>query len=197
MFHPNFQVSANSSHTLMDTEVSRQDSPTLPIYIQILTSLIKSTRLTSTHYTTQTQDNRLTEAEFVIIGRGGSFSNRNRDETEVKSCFTALNSVDELITQDTRELTIEMIQTMHVCVMNEKAKPTTYRDGQYAIHESESGIIIYLPSKCRKVPQLLPELVNWVNAQLHESELLAPIIAGIAHYLFYLYSPPITTLMVE
>ncbi len=189
MFHPNFQISAKSTQALMDIEVSRQAVSNLPVSIQLLTSLRESARLTSTHYSTQIEGNRLTEAEVAIVAKGGTFPNRKRDEAEVKNYFIALNYIDDLITQDTRELSTEMIQTIHGCVMNGKPKPTSYRDGQNVIRESGSGNIIYLPPEWREVPQLMTELVDWVNTQLEEGELPAPIIAGIAHYQFATIHP--------
>ncbi|MDC0088090.1 Fic family protein [Akkermansiaceae bacterium] len=82
-----------------------------------------------------------------------------------------------------------MIQSIHGCVMDGKTKPTPYRDGQNVIRESGSGSIIYLPPECKEVSQLMSALVDWVNLQLSENELPAPIIAGIAHYEFATIHP--------
>lgn len=189
MFHPNFQISPKASQSLMDIEVSRQAVSNLPVSLQLLTSLRESARLTSTHYSTQIEGNRLTQEEVAIVAKGGTFPNRKRDETEVKNYFNALNYIDTVIERTPSKLTVEMVQIIHGCVMDGKAKPTPYRDGQNVIRESGSGSIIYLPPEWKEVPSLMEELMDWVNVQLSENELPAPIIAGIAHYQFATIHP--------
>lgn len=173
----------------MDIEVSRQAVSSLPVSIQLISSLRESARLTSTHYSTQIEGNRLTAEEVAIVAKGGTFPNRKRDEAEVKNYFRALDYVDTLIKDNPAEISVEMIQSIHGCVMEGKTKPTAYRDGQNVIRESGSGKIIYLPPEWEEVPQLMSALVDWVNLQLAENELPAPIIAGIAHYEFATIHP--------
>ncbi len=173
----------------MDIEASRQSFSSLPVTTQLINSLRESARLTQTHYSTQIEGNRLTREQVKEVAKGGTFPNRNRDETEVKNYFIALDYVDALIQQQATELTVEMIQTIHGCVMNGKAKPTEYRDGQNVIRESGSGNIIYMPPEKQDVPSLMAEMVNWVNAQTDKKELPAPIIAGITHYQFATIHP--------
>lgn len=189
MFQPNFQISPKTTLALMDIEVSRQAFSSMPVTVQLITSLRESARLTSTHYSTQIEGNRLTEAEVAVVAKGGTFPNRKRDEAEVRNYFVALDYLDELVRQNEDKLTIDMVQTIHGCVMEGKSKPTSYRDGQNVIRESGSGAIIYLPPEWREVPQLMQELIDWVNFQLKEGELPAPIIAGIAHYQFATIHP--------
>lgn len=189
MFQPNFRISPKTTQALMDIEVSRQAVSSLPVTAQLLTSLRESARLTSTHYSTQIEGNRLTEEEVAVVAKGGTFPNRKRDETEVKNYFFALDYVDELLTDPSTQLTAQIIQTIHGCVLHGKQKPTPYRDGQNAIYESGSRNLIYMPPEWRDVSLLMDELVFWVNDQLSEGELPAPIIAGIAHYQFATIHP--------
>ncbi len=189
MFQPNFQISPKSSQALMDIEVSRQAVSMLPVSVQLLTSLRESARLTSTHYSTQIEGNRLTEQEVAVVAKGGTFPNRKRDEAEVKNYFIALDFIEGLIGKNPPLLTVEMIQKIHGCVMDGKENSSPFRDGQNVIRESGSGAIIYLPPEWKEVPQLMLELLDWVNLQLAENELPAPIIAGIGHYQFATIHP--------
>jgi len=189
MFEPRFIISPKATQYLMDIEVSRQSFTSLPVTAQLLSSLRESARLISTHYSTQIEGNRLTEAEVAVVAKGGTFPNRKRDEAEVKNYFIALDYVDELIRSEVTELTVEMVQTIHGCVMEGKGRPSSYRDGQNVIRESGSGNIIYMPPEWKDVAPLMGELVDWVNHQLEEKELPAPIIAGIAHYQFATIHP--------
>ena len=193
MFELNFQMSPKAVQALMDIEASRQTVASLPVSAQLLTSLRESARLNTTHYSTQIEGNRLTQEEVAVVVKGGTFPNRKRDETEVKNYFRALDFVDELIEQSADELTAEMIQRIHGAVMEGKPtltqKSTPYRDGQNVIRESGSGNIIYMPPESKDVPQLMVDLVDWINVQLDHSELAAPVIAALAHYQFATIHP--------
>ena len=189
MFQPNFQITAKAAQSLMDIEVSRQAVSSLPVTAQLLTSLRESARLTSTHYSTQIEGNRLTEAEVAVVAKGGTFPNRKRDEAEVKNYFLALDYLDQLLADSSLQLTTASVMTIHGCVLHGKEKPTPYRDGQNAIYESGSRNLIYMPPEWRDVPQLMEELLSWVNEQLTVGELPAPVIAGIAHYQFATIHP--------
>ncbi|VAW87311.1 hypothetical protein MNBD_GAMMA16-1800, partial [hydrothermal vent metagenome] len=85
MFTPNFQITAALTQMLMDIEASRQAVSSLPITLPVLTSLRESARLISTHYSTQIEGNRLTQAQVDDVLHGGTFPNRERDEREVKN----------------------------------------------------------------------------------------------------------------
>lgn len=189
MFQPNFRISPSATQALMDIEASRQAVSSLPVSSQLFASLRESARLTSTHYSTQIEGNRLTEAEVAVVAKGGTFPNRKRDEAEVKNYFFALDYLDEVLAHSSAELTPEIIQTIHGCVLDGKQKPTPYREGQNVIRESGSGSIIYMPPEWRDVPELMNDLVSWVNEELSKGELPAPIIAGIAHYQFATIHP--------
>lgn len=164
MFSPKFQITAKSTQCLIDIELSRLAFSNLPVSSQLLTSLRESARLTQSHYSTQI---------------GG-----NRDETEVKNYFSALDYVDGLIQQQPENLTVEMVQTIHGCVMTGKPTPTEYRDGQNVIQKSGLGNIIYILPEQSDVAPLMEEMVSWINLQATAKELPAPLIAAIAHYQF-------------
>lgn len=189
MFLPNFQITPKATQYLMDIEVSRQGFSSLPVTSQLISALRESARLTQTHYSTQIEGNRLTQEQVKVVAKGGTFPNRNRDETEVKNYFIALDYVDSLIQQQPSTLTEEMIQTIHGCVMHGKVKPTEYRDGQNVIRESGSGNIIYMPPEKIDVPSFMGEMIVWINTQKENRELPAPIVAGIAHYQFATIHP--------
>ncbi|MCB1605124.1 MAG: Fic family protein, partial [Xanthomonadales bacterium] len=81
------------------------------------------------------------------------------------------------------------IQTLHGLVMEGKEKPTPYRDGQNVIRDSGSGAIVYMPPEAKDVPDLMSELIAWINKQLNEDDLPVPMIAAIAHYQFATVHP--------
>lgn len=189
MFEPNFQITAALTKVLMDIEASRQAVSSLPITVQVLTSLRESARLISTHYSTQIEGNRLTQQQVADVLHGGTFPNRERDESEVKNYFQALDFLDTLISTKKQTIQEQDIQTLHGLVMDGKQRKTPYRDGQNVIRDSGSGSIVYMPPEAKDVPELMRNLVNWINSEIEKSELPMPIIAAIAHYQFATIHP--------
>ncbi|PCJ43665.1 MAG: cell filamentation protein Fic [SAR86 cluster bacterium] len=189
MFTPDFQITPALSKALMDIEASRQAVSSLPITVPVLTSLRESARLVSTHYSTQIEGNRLTQAQVEDVIHGGTFPNRERDEREVKNYYQALDFLDTLVKRKAPVIAEKDIQTLHGLVMNGKKKPTTYRDGQNVIKDSGNSAIVYMPPEAKDVPELMCELMAWINDEVNKGELPIPLIAGIAHYQFATVHP--------
>ncbi|MEM8497822.1 MAG: Fic family protein [Pseudomonadota bacterium] len=189
MFTPNFQITPKLTKMLMDIEASRQAVESLPITVQILTSLRESARLVSTHYSTQIEGNRLTQEQVQDVLKGGSFPNRERDEREVKNYYLALDYLDQLINATEKAIAEHDIQVLHGLVMEGKQSASGYRDGQNVIKDSGSGVIVYMPPEAKDVPQLMSELVSWINAEFESSNLPAPLVAAIAHYQYATIHP--------
>ena len=189
MFAPQFQISPLLSKLLMDIEASRQAVSEGAVTAQVLTSLRESARLTSTHYSTQIEGNRLTQEQVEDVLKGSTFPNRKRDELEVKNYFQALEYVDSLIKAGSSDILEQDIRIIHGLIFEGKKKPTTYRDGQNVIKDSGSGAIVYMPPEAKDVSALMQELVLWINQETRINELPVPIIAGIAHYQFATIHP--------
>ena len=189
MFVPDFQITPALTKVLMDIEASRQAVSSLPVTVPVLTSLRESARLLSIHYSTQIEGNRLTQEQVEDVIHGGTFPNRERDEREVKNYYQALDFLDALIKRKASLIAEKDIQTLHGLVMDGKRKATPYRDGQNVIKDSGSGAIIYMPPEAKDVPELMYELVDWINGEVSKAELPIPLIAAIAHYQFATVHP--------
>jgi Fic family protein len=188
-FDPQYQLTALTAKALMAIEASRTAVDRLPISPKLIASLRESARLLSTHYSTQIEGNRLTlpEVEQVIAGQGG-FPGRERDEREVRNYYKAIDQVEVLVKLK-RPLEEEDIQLLHGLAFDGKAKPTPYRDGQNVIRNSGDGSIVYMPPEAKEVPQLMQELITWINVQIDKMCLPVPVIAGLAHYQFATIHP--------
>lgn len=188
-YTPNFIISPTLTKVLMDIEASRQAISEMPITLKVITSLRESARLTATHYSTQIEGNRLTQQQVSEVIKGGTFPNRERDESEVKNYYLALEYLDQLIEEHIEEITEPYLKNIHGLVLHGKQKETEYRDGQNVIKDSASGSIVYIPPEAKDVPVLMKALIHWVNQQIKTKELPAPIIASIAHYQFATIHP--------
>lgn len=172
----------------MAIEAARQSILDLPMDLAMLRSLHESAKLLSTHYSTQIEGNRLTQAEVEEVISGGRFPGRERDESEVKNYYKAMEEVERLA-QTSTPLSEEIIQRIHGLAFKGKATPTDYRDGQNVIRDSKSGRMVYMPPEAKDVPVFMEELVDWINISLDENEVPAPLIAGLAHYQFATIHP--------
>ncbi|HUO09884.1 MAG TPA: Fic family protein [Phycisphaerae bacterium] len=190
MFAPNYRITPGITKALMAIEADRQAVGELPLDVEVLASLRETARLVSTHYSTQIEGNRLTQAQVqeVVRGDAAGFPGRERDEIEVRHYYAALAEVERLGRErgEIRELDVRRI---HGLVMNGKGVATAYRDGQNVIRDSSSRRIVYMPPEARDVRKLMGELVGWVKAEMKRQELPAPMIAALAHYQFATIHP--------
>jgi len=144
-------------------------------------------RVRSTHFSTRIEGNRLTlvEAEEAVT-KGRNFPGRERDTLEVQHYFQALAQIEKWVDEG-KSVTEERIRHLHALIFTGKrAKPTPYRDGQNVIRDG-SGAIVYLPPEAGDVPDLMKEMVEWINNS--ENEQPVPVVAGLAHYQFVTIHP--------
>lgn len=192
MFEPNFQITAATTKALMEIEAVRQAVVELPFDVEMLRSLRETARLLTTHYSTQIEGNRLTQAQVAEVVAPGSdgnrFPGRERDEIEVRNYYRALEEVEQLATLD-RAIRETDVRRLHAIAFTGRTSPTPYRDGQNVIRDSNTGAIVYMPPEAVDVPALMRELVAWIKTSLADNDLPAPLVAGLAHYQFATIHP--------
>lgn len=188
-FQPVFSITPAIALDLMRIEAVKAAIVALPIAPRVIADLRETARLFSTHYSTMIEGNRLTQEQVaIVIAEDRHFPGRDRDEGEVKGYYAALDEVERLASR--REAISEAaIKKLHGLVMRgggKRARLTAYRDGQNVIRDSRSKEIVYLPPEAKDVPNLMEQLVFWVN---REDQLPAPLKAGVAHCQFATIHP--------
>ncbi len=189
VFAPNFMLTPKIAKSLMEIEACRQAIIRLPLTVPMLDSLRKTARLLSTHFSTQIEGNRLSpsQVEDVLKG-GGGFPGRERDETEVRNYYRAL----EFVTNQGKKkqcFTEVIIRTIHGLILHGKQKATKYRDGQNVIRDGRTGAIVYLPPEAQDVRRLMKNLIAWIGEELSQDEFPIPVVAAVAHYQFATIHP--------
>lgn len=175
MFTPNFQMTSAIVSALMNIGADRQAVLELPIDVEILASLRETARLTATHYSTQIEGSRLTQAQVQETLAGARFPGRERDATEVRNYYRAVEEVERLAAR-AGAVTEGDIRRLRGLVLKGRAFPDPYRNGQNVIHDSVSGSIVYLPPEAPEVPGLMADLVAWIGHESERGELPAPVI---------------------
>jgi Fic family protein len=188
MFKPSFRITPKITSALMQIEACRQAIDELPIDATVLRHLRETAALMTTHFSTQIEGNRLTLPEVQAAIKGERMPGRERDEREVRNHFLALKAMEEL-SEEQGPLSEEHIQRLHGLVMTGRDRPSAYRTTQNVIRDSSSGSIVYLPPEAPDVPELMQSLIEWINAELADGELPAPIVAALAHYQFATIHP--------
>ena len=188
MFNPNYRITPKITSALMQIEACRQAVNDLPIDANVLRHLRETAALVATHFSTQIEGNRLTLPEVRAAIQGARMPGRERDEREVRNHYAA-HAAMERMAEEPGELSEAIIQRLHGLVMNGRDKPSAYRTTQNVIREAESGTIVYLPPEAHDVAELMNALVAWINAELTDGELPAPIVAALAHYQFATIHP--------
>jgi len=189
-FEPRYTISSQVARDLMRIEAARQAVAVLPLNERVLAGLRQSARLVSTHYSTQIEGNRLTQAQVEqVLVRGERIRQRQRDEKEVKGYYAALDYA-ESYAADHHTITETYIRSLHALVMaggKKRCKPTPYRDGQNVIRDSGSGAIVYMPPEAGDIPALMKDMVGWIKQ--HIADVPIPIVAAVAHYQFATIHP--------
>lgn len=188
MFAPVYEITPAIAKALMEIEACRQAVIELPIDVEVLAGLRRTAQLTATHYSTQIEGNRLTQAQVEEALAGAHFPGRERDEAEVRNYYRALQWVEDLAMKP-RRITEDRLQKLHGLVMHGRASLSPYRDGQNVIRDSSSERIVYLPPEAHDVPGLMTALVDWINHQLDSRDLPVPLVAALAHYQYATIHP--------
>ena len=215
-WQPGYTITSAMLNSLLAIGRARTVVERLPLSPAADAELRRQARLRATHYSTKIEGNRLSLAEVeqvlfadkdqgrldFLSGNGqvaiepeagtvepeAQFRGRERDVAEVRNYWEALLRVEDWAAAGKR-LTEQTILKLHAIVeQGPKAGPSAYRDGQNAVREAGTGVIVYLPPEARDVPALMASLLAW--AELAEADLLAPpLLAGILHYQFVTIHP--------
>jgi Fic family protein len=188
-FIPIFSITPQITRALLRIEAVKQAFVDLPINPAVLQVLRETAKLTTTHYSTQIEGNRLSQEEVVrVVQQSAHLPGRERDEREVKGYYAALDELEKLAARQV-PITERIIQTFHALVMSDgrtQVKPSAYRDGQNVIRDSRTRQIVYMPPEAKDVSPLMKALVAWLD---ENQELPYPLKAGIAHYQFATIHP--------
>jgi Fic family protein len=189
MFNPNYQITSKIAQALVRIERAKEQVSGLSITPNLLISLRKSARLASTHYSTQIEGNRLSQVQVEeVVIETKHFKDRERDEKEVLGYYEALDQITKW-SEEKIQLTEQYIQRLHALVMGDRRiKFTPYRDGQNVIRENSTGKIIYMPPEAKDVPQMVQDLLLWLEMSKIEG-VPDPIRASIVHYQFATIHP--------
>ena len=190
-FEPKFLITNTIANNLLEIERVKEGIKSLPINPKLLNSLRETAKVSTIHYSTQIEGNRLTKEEvkdLIASKKVVSNTGRVRDEKEIKGYYVAFDYIEELA-KNKSPITENNIKYIHALVTgggSTKVKGTEYREGQNVITDSITGGIVYMPPEAKDVANLMKEFVSWINTP---NDIPIPIIASIIHYQFVTIHP--------
>src|SRR5258706_5009497 len=143
------------------------------------------------HTSTSIEGNEHKEYQVAQISEGKEINAEARQILEVKNYLVALRGIDKL-SESKNDFGINDILKIHKNVIDglvEKEKTGAFRPGSvYIVNELPDGSdeIAYTPPKSENVPQLIENLISWLdkNKEIH------PVVrAGLFHYQFETIHP--------
>ncbi len=188
-FDPKYTINERLIKKLLEIERHKEAIDVLPITTRLVTSLRETSRLRSTHYSTQIEGNRLTrmEVEKIVKGEPLGYPARERDQMEVSNYYSALEYLEEELNKGS-EFSEELISKVHGFVMRGSKRPSKYREAQNHVSDGK-GRVVYMPPEAKDVQPMMKSLVKWVNDEIEFQEVPAPVVAGLLHYQFATIHP--------
>lgn len=143
------------------------------------------------HTSTSIEGNILKEYQVAQVVGGKKINASENQIREVKNYLSALRVIDKL-SESKNDFTIKDILGIHRLVMDglvEKEKVGVFRKRPVYIVNilpNKQEEVAYTPPRAVKVPQLIEELVNWLD----KNKEIPPIVrAGLFHYQFETIHP--------
>jgi Fic family protein len=182
-FNPRYTITQSILQNLAKIENVKETFEKDRISPTLMASLRSSAKISSIHYSTKIEGNRLTHKQVVeTIFKRKTIEHRERDSSEVKAYYNAMNYMEKCLKQNIL-FSEKFISKLHDLV---EGRACSYREGQNAIYDNSSKNMVYMPPEAKDVPALMKELVDWINVC---DQIPHVIIASLAHYQFVTIHP--------
>ncbi|NOZ76917.1 MAG: Fic family protein [Euryarchaeota archaeon] len=184
-FKPQYRITDRIAKNLAEIERVRGFLEGARLREEWLEEMQGRAAVIESHYSTHIEGTELTleQAEKILAGEKVA-GVREKDETEVKNYREALAFVAQYLGRED-PITEELIKEIHRILVKDvrggEYSPGKYRKIQNYIINSATGEIVYTPPAAVFVPDMMEELLEWINRQRDISPIL---LAGIAQFQF-------------
>lgn len=182
-FHPQFLITNAITRDLTTTERARGFLQAATLSEQWVSSMSQRALLLEAHHTTHIEGTQLTleQSEKLLAGKQvhGVFRD---DRLELLNYREAFELVARYILSDspiTETLNREIHRLLVVGVRGGEARPGEYRRVENLVANTETGRIIYTPPPADDVPELMRQLVAWLNT---ETDVPPVLMSGLAQF---------------
>ncbi len=184
MLKPNFQRTDFLIEMIARIEVARDRILRAPIVPRWEAELRQEALARSAHHSTSIEGNPLSLEQVTDLLAGRDVLAHARDKQEVLNYAHVLRYVDRHFLGQERPITEETILHLHALVVKDVLSPAEtgqYRRVPVVVGVPDTGEIVYRPPDWEDVPELIADLVAWLNSPAAAA--LMPVLeAAIAHY---------------
>ena len=183
MFKPKFSITNSIANTLTTIERVRGFLEAATLSDEWVAKMQNKALILEAHHTTHIEGTQLTLEQSKQLWAGEHLVAANPDDTkELLNYRQAFDLVSgyvgdgELITEG---LVREIHKRLVDGVRGNAATPGDYRNIQNYVVNSKTKEVIYTPPAAFEVPQLMRELIDWINL---ETEIHPVLMSGIAQF---------------
>ncbi len=183
MLKPKFTITNAIANTLTTIERARGFLEAATLSDEWVAKMQNKALILEAHHTTHIEGTQLTLEQSKQLWAGEYLAAANPDDTkELLNYRQAFDLVagyvgdGELITEG---LIREIHKRLVDGVRGDAATPGNYRNIQNYVVNSKTKETIYTPPAAYEVPQMMHELINWIN---HEAEIHPVLMSGIAQF---------------
>lgn len=190
MFEPNFHYTNKIVNLLSKISAAREVILNSPLIPKWEIELRREAIIRSAHSSTHIEGNRLNLEQVSKLEQRRKITATRKDKKEVLNYLSVLKKIDRIIAGKT--LTVRDILKMHRQVTKDTLERPedcgAFRNRYVVVGNRVTGEVFFRPPKNEDVPQLVENLVEWLNSK-EANELDSMIEAGIAHYEFVRIHP--------
>jgi len=194
MFQPKYQITDLALKYLIQISEYRTMILNAKLIPKWELNLRKEALLRSTHASTSIEGNSLSLEEVTDLMIGRDVTALVKDKQEVLNYFRSLEELNSLTSEKKPRLENDDILHLHSIitkgVIKDAAHEGSYRSGkQYVLLRNRgTGEVTFLPPPTDQVPQLMNDLIDWING--NQSSVLDPVLeAAVVHYEFVRIHP--------
>ena len=185
MFKPKFTITNKTNNSLLEIERARGFLEATKLKEEWIKDMQSGALILEAHHSTHIEGTQLSlsQAHKILTGRPVRGVKQD-DRQELLNYKEAMDLVSEYLGQKS-EITEDLIKQIHKTLVKDvrggTIEPGRYRKVQNYVVNSLTKEIIYTPPPPSRVPQLMRELVEWLNKESAVSPVLT---AGISQYQF-------------
>ena len=168
---------------ITNIERNRFDMDSVHIPAVIHNRLRKNSRKKSSYASNRIEGNPLTEMQADEVIERDSHKHFLKPEQEIRNYFMALNLLEEK-SRKKEPFSVDLVLKVQALVEKGASNEKIGLRGEmppgmlFAVYDSETGIPEYIPPEHSDIPELLNELVEYVNS----TDDHPLIVAGVVHY---------------
>lgn len=168
---------------ITEIDKNRYDVASFKLPKSVANKLRKNSKKKSSYASTKIEGNPLSENQVYEVIESDEHKHFLRPEQEVRNYYLALNYLEEKAQKKekfSKKLILDLQKLVEKGAPKEKIglRAQTPPGVLFAVYDSETGSPDYIPPECKDLPELLDELVTYVN----KTDDHPLIVAAIVHY---------------